>query len=210
MKNTKNLENQVMMLGKELDELKRLYARFSDGVRRELRNVQNWINVNNYRVQIDGLTSVVDSLSQLVIEKKVVTDVEFTARMSKLFDERNNITKIDPSAQERLADKEFSMLRFKCVDSDGKTLFAEPNYVLYEIGIGRLPCETLIAGLKPGATAKADVAFPENHSNKLLAGKNVSIELECDGWKRHNVVAQPDAPQGKVDKPMELKDGDIQ
>jgi len=186
----KNLKAQQLLLGKEIDELKRQYNRFVQTINNsnELNTLKKELgSVKNAMFEI---TESIDSIDQVLIDKGIYSSQEVKDKLIQSFLDRRNYTK--DVKKEALESGDLTFIKFVCVDENKQVVFAEPHPVKYQIGIGALPFESKIVSCKPGATEEFEVDFPDNFFNKNAAGKKLNVVLTCQLW------ATPDPSKKKT------------
>lgn len=90
-----------------------------------------------------------------------------------------------------------ALLRFRVFDA-GELVDEEPQPVAYDVGSGRFICgDDQIIGLRAGATLTTEVRIRPGYRVAKLAGRDVSVNVQCDGvLTRRKVDAAPAAKAG--------------
>lgn len=92
-----------------------------------------------------------------------------------------------------LQDGDFAVVSFKGVPKDdpdeGEAKSVEVEEIMVEIGGSNTVREFSdnLRGSKPGETRSFDVSYPEDYSDKRLAGKTLTYEVNVKGIKQKNV-----------------------
>lgn len=203
------LKQQVLLAGKEIDDLRRQYLRFVEQVKHE----DNLIRKENHALKnmVLEFGDTLTAFDKILLAKGVYTDEEFRHVIITNFIEKNKLEIINDA--ESLEKGDLAFIKFKCEDASGNILFMEPYYTKYQIGIGILPFESQISTVHPGTQVEFTAEFQANFFNPNVAGKTVKVTYDSYVWLRaKGTVAQAPAPVVPLnpaavkDKPMSLND----
>ena len=118
-----------------------------------------------------------------------VTDEEVETALNNLRQQQATYTAVEEDRG--LADGDFGVISFKGTPKDAEpdAKPVEVDEVMLEIGGSNTVAEFSdnLRGAKPGEARNFDVTYPEDFSDKRLAGKTISYEAHIKGIKHKNV-----------------------
>lgn len=210
-KKIKELDEQVMALSRELDDMRKNHNRLSMAFQQLLKN--GLMTKKDFDTESAGVRIVLDAIHDLLVQKNVFSLTDFAEMSEICFDKSNGMIVINPEGKDELEEGEYTMVKFVCLDDEGVMIFAEPNYVLYQLGIGKLPFESVLRKLKPGQKDEFKATFPDNFSASNARGKTLNVKAECKSWKdnvlkklkgkmeEQALIQKPSAEQFNRDRP---------